>query len=89
MTDIVPEDQIEQIVGVPRHAADHIGRTVPGKPITVYILHSYDCLDTGIDLRDCPYSLALDNGIDLARWIQNIPARLAIVDDYLVPANYV
>jgi hypothetical protein len=30
---------------------------------TVYILHSRECLTSGIDLRDCRFSLALDRQI--------------------------
>lgn len=84
MTDLVPVDRIETIVGATRHATDHIGRAVSAEQ-TVYILHSRDCRGSGVDLRECPYSLALDLGIDLGAWLEDVPVRLAIVDDQLVP----
>ena len=70
MTDLVPADEIEQIVGARRHAHQHLGRAVSVEQ-AVYILHSEKCRDSGIDLRDCPYSKALDNGIDMDWWHQH------------------
>ena len=67
MADIVPSDQIEDIVGADRHAAQHLGRAVSDEQV-VYVLHSQRCKDSGIDLRDCPWSKALDVGIDLDDW---------------------
>lgn len=67
MTDLVPADQIEQIVGARRHPLAHLGRAVSAEQ-TVYVLHSQQCKDSGIDLRSCGYSVALDNGIDLHDW---------------------
>jgi hypothetical protein len=67
MTNLVPADQIEQIVGARRHAHQHLGRAVSAEE-TVYVLHSEKCRDSGIDLRECEWSLALDRGIDLAEW---------------------
>ncbi|UIU47024.1 hypothetical protein [Microcystis phage MinS1] len=67
MTDLVPADRIEQIVGARRHALAHLGRAVSAEQ-TVYILHSQRCKDSGIDLRACGYSRALDRGIDLGDW---------------------
>lgn len=63
MTDLVPAEEIEQIVGARRHPHQHLGRAVSAEQ-TVYILHSEKCRDSGIDLRECPYSRFLDNGID-------------------------
>lgn len=59
MTDIVPADQIETLVGARRHPTEHIARgdTATGR---VYILHSAKCRLRYRDLRDCPWSLALD-----------------------------
>lgn len=85
MTDLVPADKIEQIVGAPRHRTDHIGRAVSSKQM-VYITHSHECRVSGIDLRGCPYSLALDRGINPGEWTEDVPVRLAIVDRRLVPA---
>ncbi|WP_328856862.1 hypothetical protein OG579_16840 [Williamsia herbipolensis] len=67
MTDLVPTDQIEQIVGVARHPNRHYARAVSAEQ-TVYILHSRECLDSGIDLRRCMFSTALDRGIDITQW---------------------
>lgn len=77
MTNLVPRAEIEQIVGVVRHATEHVGRAVSVEQ-TVYILHSQECLDRDIDLRDCPFSLALDKGISGARWsgFQDEPVEL-------------
>lgn len=77
MTDLVPSDAIEQIVGVGRHDTKHWGRAISAEQ-TVYILHSQQCLDSGVDLRDCPYSLALDDGIDIDDWIQDVPVLLTL-----------
>lgn len=67
MTDLVPTDQIEQIVGARRHSHQHLGRADSAGQ-TVYVLHSWKCKDSGIDLRDCEWSLALDRGIDPDDW---------------------
>lgn len=67
MTNLVPATDIEQIVGAVRHPTLHVARAVSAEQ-TVYILHSQQCLDSGRDLRQCPFSLALDNGIDLDDW---------------------
>ena len=71
MSDLVPPDKIEQIVGARRHRTAHIVRAVSSEQ-TVYILHSQKCLDDclirGVDLRDCVFSLALDRGIEPERW---------------------
>ncbi|MCV7255302.1 hypothetical protein H7J86_24365 [Mycobacterium hackensackense] len=87
MTDLVPADQIEQIVGIKRHDTKHYGRAVSAEE-QVYILHSRECKDSGVDLRQCPYSLALDNGIQIESWVdlEDIAVALVIVDDRLVPA---
>jgi hypothetical protein len=67
MTDLVPTEDIERIVGVARHSIEHWGRAVSAEQ-TVYILHSKACLARGGDLCGCPYSEALDKGIEMARW---------------------
>ena len=86
MSDLVSPDEIERIVGAERHATMHIGRAISSEQ-TVYILHSQQCKDSGIDLRDCDLSLALDNGIDLAQWggYEDRPVALGIIHDRLVP----
>lgn len=63
MTNFVPADQIERIVGARRHATHHLGRAVSAEQ-AVYILHSVACKDSGLDLRECPFSLALDRSSD-------------------------
>lgn len=67
MSELVPSDEIEGIVGAARHPTRHLGRAVSAEQ-TVYILHSQECRDSGIDLRECPYSLALDRGIHERDW---------------------
>jgi hypothetical protein len=86
MSDLVPAAQIEGIVGVARHPIEHWGRAVSADR-RVFILHSMQCRDSGRDLRYCPYSLALDEGIDAEDWAgwEDRPVRLAIADYLLVP----
>lgn len=67
MSDLVATDQIETIVGARRHATGHLARAVSAEQ-TVYVLHSVQCLTSGVDLRLCEYSLALDRGIDADDW---------------------
>lgn len=62
MADLVPADRIEQIVGATRHQTEHIGRAVSAEEM-VYILHSRECRDSTPDLRDCPFSRAMDQGV--------------------------
>lgn len=88
MSDLVPFDQIEQIVGAKRHPHQHLGRAVSSEQ-TVYVLHSRKCKDSGIDLRECEWSWALDNGIDPADWkgYEDRAVALAIVHDRLFPVT--
>lgn len=88
MSDLVPPEVIESIVGTKRHATRHIGRAVSEEE-TVYVLHSQECKDSGIDLRDCPFSFALDEGIDLDIWdgYQDRAVGLRIRDGVLIPAG--
>lgn len=89
MTDIVPHDEIEAIVGVNRHPWQHWAKAVSAEQ-KVYILHSQGCLDDITssdptqqrDLRDCPYSLALDLGIDLDDWAEDVPLRVTVGKAY-------
>jgi len=67
MTDLVPQEKIEDIVGASRDSVLHLGRAVSAEEI-VYILHSHLCLKANADLRDCIFSKALDAGIDLEKW---------------------
>lgn len=90
MSELVDPASIEQIVGVTRHATEHYGRAVSAEQ-TVYILHSQQCKDSSIDLRQCPYSIALDRGIEHPypwtgwRRLQDQPVRLEISRGYLMP----
>lgn len=86
MADMVDSSTIEAIVGVPRHATKHYGRAVPSERC-VYILHSSECLESGRDLRECPYSVALDHGVEYWRWQQVLgrPVLLEIQQGHLAP----
>ena len=86
MSDIVPTDEIEDIVGAERHEWAHLGRAVSEEQ-RVYVLHSKGCIDAGIDLRDCAYSTALDEGIEIHKWEQweDQPMWLWIVGGQLIP----
>lgn len=79
MTELVPADEIEQIVGIERHETRHYARAVSEEQ-TVYILHSRRCRDSGRDLRECPFSVALDTGIDEYDWsdMEDQPVRVTI-----------
>lgn len=59
MTNLVSADAIEKIVGAPRHRTRHLG-TANSEDGQFYILHSTECKNSGIDLRDCEFSQALD-----------------------------
>lgn len=74
------------IVGARRHEHQHLGRAVSAEQ-TVYILHSQTCIDSGIDLRECPYSKHLDAGIDMAWWQghEDRAVALAPIEGRLVP----
>lgn len=62
MTDLVDPDEIEGIIGFPRHGRLHLAIHDTGGG-EVYVMHSQACVDSGIDLRDCEFSLALDDGV--------------------------
>jgi hypothetical protein len=90
MSEHVPAEDIERIVGMERHPTEHWGRAVSAEQ-TVYIMHSQECRDSATDLRECPFSLALDRGIEHAfpwtgwRRVQDQPVRLEIARGYLMP----
>lgn len=84
MSDLVPAEDIEGIVGVPRHPLLHIARAVSVEQ-RVYVLHSKRCLDETPDLRTCPFSRALDNGIHVDQWEEDKPLAVEIVDERLTP----
>lgn len=84
MSKIVDGHQIEALVGIARHQTRHYGRADSTRQ-EVYILHSAECLQTEADLRECPFSRALDLGVDLAQWIQDEPVVLTVGDGHLAP----
>lgn len=84
MAELVPPDIIEETVGARRQPTMHVGRAVE-ETRTVFILHSQRCRDSGIDLRECRFSVALDLGIDdVAHWwdgYRDVPVALSVWDD--------
>lgn len=82
MSNLVDPSSIERIVGLNRHPTVHLGRVVTAED-TVYIMHSEACVVDTPDLRDCPYSIALDKGVDVDRWDRDVPAVLWIKDGRL------
>jgi hypothetical protein len=90
MSDLVPTEDIERIVGAKRHATKHQAKAVSAEQ-KVFILHSRKCLDSGIDLRDCRFSWALDNGIRLSEWQEDVAFTVRIQGSHdgmrLVPSS--
>jgi hypothetical protein len=84
MSRLEPSDRIEGIVGAARDPEQHIVRAVSAEQ-RVYILHSHACVDSGRDLRLCPYSLALDAGINVNEWAEDEAYVVAIDHGRLVP----
>lgn len=86
MSELVNPTEIERIVGHARHAMQHLACAVAAEQ-TVYVLHSQRCKGSGSDLRECPYSIALDRGIDEADWrgFEDRPVVVAIIHDRLFP----
>ena len=86
MTDPVDRSEIEKLVGARRSPGAHLGRadSEAGK---VYILHSQRCLDTGMDLRGCRFSIALDFGISMEDWegFEDETVALRVYEDRLIP----
>lgn len=82
MSNIVSD--IERIIGHRRHRSVHIGRAVNAEQ-TVYVMHSQQCIDSGIDLRDCIFSLALDRGIGSWGSMADQPVLLGIWRGRLIP----
>jgi hypothetical protein len=86
MSDLVPTEDIERIVDTGRHYQVHYGRAVSAEQ-TVYILHSKRCLESGIDLRDCRFSVALDRGINPEAWVghEDVAVALGVWNTRLIP----
>lgn len=56
----------------------------------VFILHSQECRNKRPDLRECPFSLALDEGIDEKRWENHLDHAVALlieIDGTLSPVE--
>lgn len=86
MSDLVAKDAIEGIVGAKRHPVLHLGRAVSDEEM-FYILHSQACRDSGVDLRSCRFSVALDDhGIDPYEWPEDVAVFLRVVDGALQPS---
>ena len=89
MSALVPPTEIEGIVGAQRDRTTHLGRAISAEEV-VYVLHSQECLDSGADLRECPFSLALDLGINPRRWKHFLDQTvgLVIVGSKLMPFSF-
>lgn len=92
MSRVESAETIEATVGTQRHTVDHIGRAVSAEQ-RVYILHSQRCREMYADLRQCPYSRAIDRGIDPKRWegFEDQPVKLwiSVYEHRLVPERAV
>lgn len=77
------------VVGVPRHAEWHMAKAVSAEQ-RVYILHSEACIASGIDLRECEFSMALDLGIDADQWSGwedvAVPVTIDVDAEDLIPS---
>lgn len=94
MTERVPADRIEAIVGAARQLGRLIGRLIgPEGDGDLFILHSSRCRAVRGDLRECHYSLMLDRyGVPTAWWegMRDRPVRLGIMPGVgLVPEGEV
>lgn len=94
MSEIVSPDEIQKAVGgAERDYWLHIGYA--NTPLDrFYIMHAHTCLSQYTDLRECPYSKALDKqGISADWWEDwyNRPVYLALSHKgFVVPShNYV
>lgn len=87
MTRLESADKIERIVGAKRHDTLHVAHAISAEQ-RVYILHSRECVEQitsrGSDLRACPFSRALDNGIEMDEWDhwQDRPVVVRIAPEY-------
>ena len=85
MSDRVDSDKIEEIVGTYRRIYAHVARCVDDEQ-KVYLLHPHNCKDRYDDLRDCEYSLAMDNGVDRDLFGDG-PTMVSVVGSKLVPTR--
>lgn len=86
MSRLESAETIEATVGALRHPTEHVARAVTAEE-RVYVMHSAECLASGIDLRECKYSIALDRGILLRAWrlFPDRPVRVFLEGGRLVP----
>lgn len=77
MSERVDQTKIEGIVGVKRDPRLHYARIVSAEQM-IYILHSQECRDSTPDLRECPFSEAMDRGIEVSEWIRDAPVLVEI-----------
>ena len=86
MTEPVAPEDIEEIVGTVRNPYIHYGRAVSADD-TIYILHSTQCLDSGVDLTECPFNVALGHGIWWKDWAgyEDQLVVLTVIAGRLVP----
>lgn len=77
MSNLVPTSRIEDLVGATRHPTAHLGRAVSSVEY-VYILHSAQCVESGVDLRQCEYSRALDEGIRMDEWLLSLDTPVVL-----------
>jgi hypothetical protein len=89
VTTLVDPSEIERIVGRKRSNLLHYARLISEDGM-FYIMHSLQCVEFEKDLRECPYSLALDEGVDpevWRGWIDKPAVLIDIQDGRLVPVN--
>lgn len=90
MTQRVPREKIEELVGTHRHVYKHIARAVTAEQ-TVYIMHPTQCLDVYDDLRECLFSAALDAGLVTHLWEgwEDSPVEVCVYRGDLLPVTRV
>lgn len=59
----VDKELIEGLVRRSRHPVNHYG-TIDREEQNFFILHSWECLNSGIDLTECQFSGAFDAIVD-------------------------
>lgn len=85
MSTIIPADEVEELVGARRHEFRHIMR-YDSLCAELHILHSAVCKDSMADLRDCPFSVALDDGgVKDGDWWDDEPVFVDLEDGELAP----
>ena len=67
MVNIIPPDEIEELVGSARLFDKHVGRVITAERRFV-LMHSEQCLQEYDDLRDCPYSQSMQSNFYSGRW---------------------